>query len=89
MVNLVNLTLENKMTYYVTVMAADESLQCDVITLPVTVDTTPPKKGHVDVGPFINIVSLFFTVLIDKLTFWKLSLMCQIVSNILFATFLQ
>ncbi|XP_078620549.1 uncharacterized protein LOC144887293 isoform X2 [Branchiostoma floridae x Branchiostoma japonicum] len=55
MVNLVNLTLENRMTYYVTVMAADESLQCDVITLPVTVDTTPPKKGHVDVGPFINI----------------------------------
>ncbi|CAH1249045.1 SELE [Branchiostoma lanceolatum] len=54
-VDLNNLTLEHKGTYYVTVMATDESLQCDIISLPVTVDTTPPKKGQVDVGPFKNL----------------------------------
>ncbi|XP_019614832.1 PREDICTED: uncharacterized protein LOC109462715, partial [Branchiostoma belcheri] len=56
LVDLANMTLEHKGTYYVTVMASDESLQCDVVTAPFTVDITPPKKGRIQIGPFANLV---------------------------------
>ncbi|KAI8514388.1 carbohydrate binding [Branchiostoma belcheri] len=55
LVDLANMTLEHKGTYYVTVMASDESLQCDVVTAPFTVDITPPRKGRIQIGPFANL----------------------------------
>ncbi|XP_078660674.1 uncharacterized protein LOC144905141 [Branchiostoma floridae x Branchiostoma belcheri] len=55
LVDLANMTLEHKGTYYVTVMASDESLQCDVFSAPFTVDITPPERGRVQIGPFANL----------------------------------
>ncbi|XP_078621329.1 uncharacterized protein LOC144887805 [Branchiostoma floridae x Branchiostoma japonicum] len=56
LVDLTDMTLEHKGTYYVTIMASDESLQCDVVSSPVTVDITPPEQGQVQVGPFANLL---------------------------------
>ena len=50
------LTLVQGQTYYVHVVATDESGECVETSSAFTVDTTPPLAGHIGVGPETRLV---------------------------------
>lgn len=58
-VQLTDLSLVHGATYYVMVIAVDESGGCVETSDSVTVDTTPPQSGQIGVGPDTDMVSCF------------------------------
>ncbi|XP_077996021.1 uncharacterized protein LOC144449367 [Glandiceps talaboti] len=52
MLEATGLTLVDKETYLVTVIATDQSAQCSLATANVTVDLTPPVEGSLSIGAF-------------------------------------
>ena len=55
-VELTDLKLTDKKTYYIIVIATDESAQCSMAIARTTVDKTPPLEGVVTVGVFMESV---------------------------------
>ncbi|XP_070572595.1 uncharacterized protein [Ptychodera flava] len=60
------LDLEDGHTYKVVVMATDEAAECSLTTASVTVDTTPPEEGVLQIGAFLN-TGLMYTDKTDEL----------------------
>nr|XP_006817093.1 PREDICTED: uncharacterized protein LOC100376421 [Saccoglossus kowalevskii] len=54
-----NLLLENNETYTVVVIATDESAECMLSSVNITVDLTPPKEGVVLIGAFPNLANAY------------------------------
>ena len=55
-VELTDLKLTDKKTYYIVVIATDESAECSMAMSRTTVDVTPPLEGVVTVGAFLESV---------------------------------
>uniref|UniRef100_A0ABM0M0H6 Uncharacterized protein LOC100366953 n=1 Tax=Saccoglossus kowalevskii TaxID=10224 RepID=A0ABM0M0H6_SACKO len=49
-----DLEFEEGQTYTVVVIATDESAQCSLVTDIITIDTTPPVEGRLQIGAFQN-----------------------------------